>query len=311
MKYIDVSRVDLNLLTAFETLYQERSVSAAARRMYLGQPAMSHALARLRKLFDDNLLERHGQQMQPTRRAEELYPVVHAVLDEIREKILEQTAFDPAAMETTVRIGLNDYSELVFARPLFDKLTAEAPGIRASFITVNRANAFNLLKAGKLDIALGHWPDAPEDISTEDLYTEQHVCLFDNQVLQCELPLSLEDYVATPHALSTPEGVLTGKVDELLADLGRKRNVVLGCSRFVSLLDLLKGKRLLSVVPEILSRLDRSDHPLTSCKPPLPVPDFDISLAWRRSDGHHPLLRWLKTMVSDVVTTERQKIYFG
>ena len=309
MKQIDVSRVDLNLLTAFEALYQERSVSAAARRMYLGQPAMSHALARLRRLFDDALLERHGQHMQPTRRAEELYPVINGVLTEIRENILDQTAFESKKLQATVRIGLNDYSELVYAHSLFERMMTEAPGARISFMTVNRGNARDLLKSGRLDLALGHWPDPPEDIAVEDLYTEKHVCLLDNQVLQCELPLSLEDYVAIPHALVTPDGMLTGRVDELLAEQGLKRNVALGCTRFVSLLDLLKGNKLLSVVPEILSLLDLSDKPLAQCPPPLPVADFAISLAWRRSDSHHPMLRWLKSLVSDVVKTERQKIH--
>ena len=156
MKQIDVSRVDLNLLTAFEVLYQERSVSSAANRMFIGQPAMSHALARLRGLFDDKLLERQGQAMQPTRRARELYPIVHQILTDVREKVLEQTAFDPRALDLTLRIGLSDYSELVFARPLFQMLTKEAPDIKVSFFTVNRSNAYELLKNGKLDIAQWH-----------------------------------------------------------------------------------------------------------------------------------------------------------
>lgn len=304
MKPIDVSRVDLNLLTAFELLYQERSVSRAAQRMFVGQPAMSHALSRLRKLFDDRLLERKGQLMEPTRRAEELYPVVHSILSEIRERVLTQTPFEPGDWSGTVRIGLNDYSELVFARPLFEAIQREAPEAQVSFMTVNRNNAYDLIQAGKLDLALGHWPDAPIALDVEKLYTERHICLFDNEVLQYDLPLSEEDYISTPHALVTLDGMLTGKVDELLAERGLKRQVALGCTRFVSLLDLLQGKKLLSVVPEILSCASSLAHSL----PPIPVPDFDISMTWRQSDSHHPMLKWLKSLVVRVVKEERQRL---
>lgn len=308
MKQIDVSRVDLNLLTAFEVLYQERSVSAAADRIFIGQPAMSHALARLRRLFDDKLLERHGQKMQPTRRAQALYPVVHQILTDVREKVLEQTAFTPQTLDATLRIGLSDYSELVFARPLFQKLTTEAPDIKVSFFTVNQSNAYELLKNGKLDMALGHWPNPPSEVAVSDLYMEKHVCLFDSKLVDCDLPISLADYVATPHALVSLDGVLKTGVDELLAQKRLKRNAVLGCSRFTALLDMLKGQRLISVVPELLTRLEAASD-MTFTEPPIPVADFTIGLVWRKSDGNAPLLDWLRALIADLVITERNKKY--
>lgn len=305
MKHIDLSRIDLNLLTAFEVLYQERSVSRAAERLYLGQSAMSHTLGRLRKLFDDTLLERQGQHMQPTRKADELYVAVYEVLNVIRNQVLDQSAFSPSSWESCIRIGLNDYCELIYARALFARIQCEAPKAQVSFVTVNRNNAVELLKAGKLDMALGHWPDVVDELSVKDLYLEKHVCLFDNQVLETSLPLSLEKYLETPHALVTPEGKLSGNVDNLLAQQGLSRRVVLGCSRFISLLNLLKGARLVSVVPETLSYIKEGEQTLTHCAPPIPVADFEISLAWRNSDSAHPVLNWLKGLMATVVQEER------
>ena len=308
MNRIDLSRVDLNLLTAFETLYQEQSVSKAAERLYLGQSAMSHTLGRLRKLFDDVLLERQGQQMRPTRKADELYLAVHEVLSVIRDRVLDQSAFTAATWEGAVRIGLNDYCELVYARALFERILADAPQAQVSFVTVNRGNAADLLKAGKLDMALGHWPEAMDELEVQDVYVEKHVCLFDNRVLQKPLPLSLQDYLDIPHALVTPEGELSGNVDSILAQQGLSRKVALGCSRFISLLNLLKGARLLSVVPETLSYIDDSQQPLHHCEPPVAVGDFSISLAWRKSDSAHPVLSWLRELMNDVVLQERHRI---
>ena len=308
MNKIDVSRVDLNLLSAFEALYEERSVSKAAERMFVGQPAMSHALGRLRRLFDDNLLERQGQQMHPTRRASELYPVISRILSDIREQVLDQTAFEPESWNGTVRIGLNDYSEMIYAAPVLERITAAAPHVSVSFVTVNRSNAYDWLKSGKLDLAVGHWPSPPADVAITPLYIEKHVCLFDNQVLDYCLPLTLEDYLKTDHALVSPDGQLSGKVDELLAEQGLSRKVTLGCTRFVSLLELLKGKPYISVVPEVLSKLDKSDSPLSKCFPPLSIPDFEIGLAWRESDSYHPVLKWLRELVICVVEQERYRI---
>lgn len=308
MNRIDLSRVDLNLLTAFEALYQEQSVSRAAERLYLGQSAMSHTLGRLRKLFDDELLERQGQQMRPTRKADELYIAIHEVLGVIRDRVLEQSAFSPETWDGCIRIGQNDYCELVYARSLFERIQSEAPMAQVSFTTVNRSNASELLKAGKLDMALGHWPAAEDELIVQGLYVEKHVCLFDNGVLQKPLPLTLEDYLDIPHALVTPSAELSGNVDNILARQGLKRKVVLGCSRFISLLELLKGSGLVSVVPETLSYIDHSEQPLSQCPPPVPVGDFNISLAWRKSDSAHPVLGWLKQLMGDVVLAERHRI---
>lgn len=308
MKQIDVSRVDLNLLTAFEILYQECSVSAAAERMFIGQPAMSHALGRLRRMFDDPLLERQGQKMQPTRRARELYPVVHQILTDVRGKVLEQTAFDPVTLNGTIRVGLSDYSELVFAKPLLQKITSEAPNIKVSFITVNRSNAYELLKNSKLDIALGHWPNPPAEVAVSDLYVEKHVCLFDPAAVSCDLPISLADYVETPQALVSLDGFLQTGIDEQLSQKGLQRNVVLGCSRFTALLDMLKVQQLISVVPELLTHLNAAQD-LAHSVPPIPVADFSIGLVWRKSDGNSPLLGWLRALLGDVVITVRNKKY--
>ncbi len=309
MNHIDVSRVDLNLLSAFEALYQERSVSDAARRVYIGQPAMSHALSRLRVLFNDPLMERHGQKMEPTRRAHELYPVIHNVLMEIRERVLNQTRFDASQLEATVRIGLSDYAEMVFARPLFARIKDEAPGSRISFMTVNRSEACELIKSGGLDIALGHWVNVPETVATEKLYQEKHVCLYDQKATGITEPLSLEQYASTPHAMVTMDGVLSSKVDDSLKKAGLTRQVVLGCTRFVALLELLKGQNLVSVVPELLCHLPAAHTDLVHCQPPVAVGDFSIGLAWRKNDGYHPVMQWLKALISTVVLAEREGIY--
>ena len=145
-------------------------------------------------------------------------------------------------------------------------------------------------------------------MAASDLYTEKHVCLLDPEMVDADRPISLTDYVATPHAMVSLDGVLKTNVDELLSGKGLTRNAVLGCSRFTALLDMLKGQRLISVVPELLTHLEAA-RSLTHSEPPVPVADFSIGLIWRRSDGNSPLLDWLRKLMADVVITERNKKY--
>ena len=155
---------------------------------------------------------------------------------------------------------------------------------------------------------MGHWPNPASDVMVSDLYIEKHVCLFDPDAVNCSFPVSLADYVATPQALVSLDGALQTDIDEQLSRKGLQRNVVLGGSRFTAMLDMLKGQHLISVVPELLTRLEAARN-LVCSEPPIPVADFSIGLVWRKSDGSSPLLDWLRALFADVVITERNKKY--
>ena len=125
----DLRRVDLNLLIVFETLMHERSVTRAAEKLFLGQPAISAALSRLRTLFDDPLFVRTGRSMEPTARAQEIFAHLSPALDSISTAMSRASEFDPATSTAVFRIGLSDDVEFGLLPPLLRRLRAEAPGI--------------------------------------------------------------------------------------------------------------------------------------------------------------------------------------
>lgn len=157
----DLRRVDLNLLIVFETLMHERSVTRAAEKLFLGQPAISAALSRLRTLFDDPLFVRTGRSMEPTARAQEIFAHLSPALDSISTAMSRASEFDPATSTAVFRIGLSDDVEFGLLPPLLRRLRAEAPGI---VLVVRRANYLlmpNLLASGEISVGVSYTDELP------------------------------------------------------------------------------------------------------------------------------------------------------
>jgi DNA-binding transcriptional LysR family regulator len=153
--HANLSRLDLNLLVAFDALLTERSVTRAAARVGLGQSAMSHNLARLRTLFGDELLTRGAEGMRPTPRALALADPVRVTLAQIQAAVLQRKAFDPATAERIFRIGLADSIEVAVIPSLLARLRKEAPSVSLRLRSINRYSVLEELDTGKLDLGVG------------------------------------------------------------------------------------------------------------------------------------------------------------
>ncbi len=306
MSNINWLGIDLNLLLTFEAMLKHRSVSRAAESLFIGQSAMSYNLNRLRKLLNDPLFERQGNIMVPTFRAEELSTKVNSVLSVIKEEILFPQDFDPALSHERIIIGLSDYAELVFGPVLYDQLIAEAPDAKIVFQAIDSKNCCDALMQGNTDLAIGVFNRLSDNLSRVTLYRERHVCLFDNSVLKVDLPISLDDYLATPQAMVTATGELSSPVDKTLEKINKQRRVVLGSSPFLTLRHLLTGRRLLSVMAEMMGRTEIFMDQLVMCKPPIPIDDFNIEMVFRHRDEHHPRMQWLTHRVKSIIQEHLQ-----
>ena len=166
--------LDLNLLVAFDALLDTRSVSRAAERVNLSQPAMSAALGRLRAYFGDTLLTVSGKRMYPTPFAESLLPHVRETLRTVDELLAASVSFDPAHSHRTFRIAASDYIAAAFLAPLFRQLASTAPGVRFEIILPSE-DSFGQLEEGKLDLVIAPERFAVVGHPTELLLEEEHV----------------------------------------------------------------------------------------------------------------------------------------
>ncbi|WP_212668805.1 LysR family transcriptional regulator [Pseudoalteromonas sp. NBT06-2] len=177
MKEFNWRAIDLNLLVVFNALVEEKSVSKAAEKLNISQSAMSHSLSRLRTLLDDPLFERQGHIMVPSQKSIDLTPVIASILNQISQQVLRTGAFEPKEFNSTFKIGLTDYAELLFAPILFDVISCLAPQSQICFYHVDKSNFEQVFKAHHLDLMLGSINNEYKNFNRAHVYTERHVCL--------------------------------------------------------------------------------------------------------------------------------------
>ena len=204
--HTDLSRVDLNLLVAFDALASERSVTRAAARIGIGQSAMSHNLARLRTLFADELFTRASDGMRPTPRALDLIDAVQDILAQIRALTARQSDFIAQTAQRTFRIGLPDSVEVLLVPELLAHLRLYAPGVRLRLqVTGDAVQLLNDLDSDRIDMAfgIGTFEQGREHHKRHSLLVGSFLCMFNSALVGIEPPISLADYVRLPHVLTS------------------------------------------------------------------------------------------------------------
>lgn len=307
MMSIDIRRLrklDLNLMLAFSVLMRERNVSRAAERLYIGQSAMSAALARLRLALDDPLFIRVGRALEPTARAQALAGPVQRALETLDQAMHAPQAFDPANHEGTFRLGMNDNQELAFVPELVRRLAVQAPRARLAVLAADYTSYSALLDAGRLDAAIALARDLPSWQQSERLFEQGYVCLHAPQQVRLKGRLSLDAYCAHPHALVSFSGDLSGAADTALARIGRTRRVVVGVPRFAALPAMLRAAPLLATVPAPIGRALAASGGLELNPLPFEIPARTVSLVWRSKDTGSPSLAWFLALVKEVARAQ-------
>lgn len=291
MKPVELSRIDLNLLTVLAALMRERHVSRAAERLNLGQPAVSHALARLRELTGDPLLVRQGRVMEPTERALALMQGLGPALDQIEATLRTQAEFEPGRAAPVFRIGLTDDLQIAMLPRLLRALGAEAPRARLVTLTVCYRNAAQHLDDGQVSAVMSFLKDLPAGAKVRKVRTARFALLRADSAAG---KLTLDDYCRRRHVLVTYAGDLCGTVDETLEEIGRQRDVAFSVPQFGSLPAVLAGTELLATVPEHVAQALSAQGGLRYEALPFESPAYAIKLAWRAVTDKDPAEAWLR-----------------
>lgn len=301
---MNLQSIDLNLLVVFEALMEERNVTRAAKRVGLSQPAMSNALARLRRSFADPLLVRTAAGMAPTPAAQSLIGPVRASLAQLRTAIEDKPAFDPAGSSRAFHLLTNDYAEITLLGRLLGVMRAGSRGIG---LRVHRPqNVFQPPSAASLsadfDFAIGFFPDAlslEHGIQSEVLWEENNVCIAGASHPSIRGKLSIRQYANAHHAalFYKPEG--PGVIDNLLAQRGLSRRAVLFVPHFNSVPFIVAGTDLIATVPERLAERFRRQLKLQVLPIPFAIPPFRLTLLWHERFRSDPAHEWLRGLITD------------
>jgi DNA-binding transcriptional LysR family regulator len=301
---VNLGRIDLNLLVHLNALLTERSVTRAAARVGIGQSAMSHNLARLRELFDDELLTRGSDGMRLTPRAVTLLEPMQTMLAQVETLVSRNQAFDPATAVRTFRFGLPDSMEILIMPALLARMREVAPGIHLRLYNSDASRLFEELDADEIDLAIGYGALQQGQFhhKRRKLFTETWLCMFNAEKTGIAPPISLDDFVRLPHVLTSlrPGRSVRGIVDEALDKLGLRRSVALTTPRFLAVPSLVASTPVIVTMQARLARLFAAELGLSLSPPPVELSELMISLVWHASYDHDPAHTWLRELVIQV-----------
>lgn len=297
MLHNSLSAVDLNLLVVLRALLTERHVTRAAARVGLSQSATSHALSRLRELYEDPLLVRRGRVLELTPRAIALLPALDRGLSDLQTAIAPEPKFDPKTARRTFTIGLADYAQAVMMGPLLRQLAVSAPDVDLTAITFPDVEA--RIESGSLDLGLIVSGTESRSLSSQQLFRDDFVCMVrrDHPIGK---KLSLQQYVELRHVVVAPSGTPGSVVDTELARRGLTRRVALRVSNFLIAPVVVCQSDFINTMPKRLAVQLAATYPLRLLRAPLPIPSFGLSLLWHPRYDHDPAQRWLRQFFASV-----------
>ncbi|TWB52914.1 LysR family transcriptional regulator [Nitrospirillum viridazoti] len=254
MHQIDLSRVDLNLLVVFEALAAERHVGRAAERLRLSQSATSHALGRLRRLFDDPLFVRHAAGVEPTPRARALAESLAAALAQIRA-LVSPTHFDPAKLERVIKVATHEYVAAVLMPELLSLLRREATGVDVRCVSLSYRDIISAFERGEIDLACGAFPGLYGGRLERTPLFEDHFA----GVARAEHPavaegrMELEAFASSLHVWVGFGREPYDPVADALAARGRTRRIAMAVTNALAVPSLIAGSDLVGVIPRRLA----------------------------------------------------------
>jgi DNA-binding transcriptional LysR family regulator len=286
---------DLNLLIVFDAVMQERSVTRAGGRIGLSQPAVSHALNRLRYLLKDELFLRTPDGMVPTPRAEQLAVPLRRALSDM-QLALEPETFEPKEASRRFAIAVNNYAAVILAPSLLLAVTAAAPGIRLDLRPSGLRGMSTLLDRGELDLAIGSFGDLGERFAAAWLLEDSLVMAMRHDHPVRAQELTPQTVAALPYLKISSTGEDSGSLDDWLATHGLTRKIA-HCAPRLSAAAILSSSDLVAVLSRRLAEHWVQTYGISISEFPFASPTVRIGMLWHRRFDNQPAYLWLRNLV--------------
>lgn len=295
----NLRRLDLNLLVTLDVLLSEHNVTRAAQRLNFSQPSVSVHLAKLRDVFGDPLLLPGPRGMRPTARAEALREPLRQALDALERAVSPASPFDPAEASHTWRVAAADYGELTVLLPALAGLRAAAPGSRLAVLELFPSRIARQAEQGEIDLALHTSEGAPSGMHRRVLFKERYVLVGRAGHPRLKRRPTLAQFCALDHVIVSPDGGgFRGITDEVLAQTGLARRVVLSVPHFLFMMSVLASTDLVAMLP---SRLVRDTGVLRVVEPPVEVPGYEMAMLWHERSHRDAGHQWLREYIANSV----------
>lgn len=299
--------VDTTILMVFLGCMRHRKATAVAQEMGLTQPAVSHALKRLRALYDDPLFLRRAHGLEPTALAHELEPKIRKIVRLISETLAGQENFDPEHTRVSLKIAAFDYELTTLLPELVSELRSTSPGIGIDGYPIANRDALDALIDGRIDMAIGYF-DIPEQTKDsfvfDKLYTEQYVAAarHGHPLLAGGLPL--DQFAAAEHLLVSPFGPAKNMVDYALELRGLRRNVRTTVPSLFAALSIVERSDLVVTLPRRVARKNAQRFNLRYEPLPIDGGSFDLHTVRHQRDAQSAMHFWLVERLQSLVADE-------
>ena len=301
---VNVSRVDLNLFVVLDAIYTEGGITRASERLSLTQPAISHALARLRELVDDPLFVREGHTMVPTATAHALIGPVRRALKEIEGSLNQLQQFDPATSTRAFRIGMRHIVESASLPELARRVRAQAPTVQLAAVHHDRDALHGALATGELDAVIDVLLPRVQHVSYQLLAGGRMVVALRAEHPRVGATLDLPTYLELEHVMTSSRRSGPGLEDLALQRLGHERRVVVRCQHHWTACQLVASSDLALTMPERYAGSANAALGNRLLPFPLATPANDLYLYWHANADAEPGNRWLREQIRACLADE-------
>jgi DNA-binding transcriptional LysR family regulator len=296
-----MSSHDLNFLYLVDALYEEGSVSRAAERLQLTQPAVSHALGRLRLKFKDELFIRSGSGMAPTPMGEQMALGARRALELIASEVLTQAGFDPLTSQRSFVVGMTDMGGTVLLPRVVNAMMTTAPGVAIRPVAVRLDEVDDMLVSGAIDAAWGYFQHLGPRLYQQTLFRRSIVGIRKRSAGKPR-QIDMATFVGAPYVLATAVSQTNELIASKLMETGHTLNVVLEVPYLLAIPALVAGCDLISTVPLELATLFIQLAEIEVFELPLVLPDIAVKQYWHprlQGDAAH---QWFRALVSDCLS---------
>jgi DNA-binding transcriptional LysR family regulator len=297
---MNVQDIDLNLLRVFDAVLHEKGVTPAAARLGLTQPAVSNALARLRKVFGDALFVRTPRGVDATPFARELAEPVRQALALLESALAHGPGFDPATSARAFRFYMSDLGQVEFLPPLVERVQRVATGVRLEAVALDLEHIGDELAAGALDLAVGFLPGLGPPLRRRALFRDPYVCLVRADHPLVAKGLTRRRFLEASHALVTYRGGGHRVIEEALERAGIARRIALRVPHFTVVPMVLERTDLILTLPARVARVYERRGNVRSLTPPVPIPQAEVAVHWHERFDADPGNRWLREQVIEL-----------
>ncbi len=304
MKQMNIGAVDLNLLKTFIVIWELRSLTAAADRLHLTQPAVSHALRRLREMFDDPLFVRSTTSMVPTETAIRLHEPIARALGIIHEALHTQSSFDPATATRSFHLVMSDMSCSHVLPLLMEELAHAAPHVSIEVQQMAMENLGAAMRNGDIDLAFGYLPGLPEDCHSQLVLNDDYICMLRKEHPMVGQTLTMENLLQLRYVYTNTNTTGHQLAEDVLRNAGVKRDFALRMPHFTVAPEIVRHTDLALFLPRSIAERHNLDGAFVLLDLPLEMPRIPVSLYTHTRFSADSGIQWLRSLLIEMFGRE-------